>query len=93
MQSEGRFQAVRSHHFESERKVSASGNRTAAYRVTYENALLLFDGSEGAAEVLHHPGEIARRADATIPELYVADTTCDGVTVVDGPRRESFATR
>ena len=50
----------------------------------YENILLPFDGSEGAAEVLHHASELAHWADATIHVLYVADTTRDSVTVVDG---------
>jgi nucleotide-binding universal stress UspA family protein len=50
----------------------------------YENILLPFDGSEGAAEVLHHVSEIAHWANATIQVLYVADTTRDSVTVVDG---------
>jgi len=50
----------------------------------YENILLPFDGSEGAGEVLHHAGELAHWYDATIQVLYVADTTRDSVTVVDG---------
>jgi nucleotide-binding universal stress UspA family protein len=50
----------------------------------YENILLPFDGSEGAAEVLHHASELAHWADATIQVLYVADSTRDSVTVVDG---------
>jgi nucleotide-binding universal stress UspA family protein len=50
----------------------------------YENILLPFDGSDGAAEALHHAAEIAHWADATIRVLYVADTNRDSVTVVDG---------
>jgi nucleotide-binding universal stress UspA family protein len=50
----------------------------------YENILLPFDGSDGAAEVLHHASELAHWADATIQVLYVADTTRDSVTVVEG---------
>ncbi|WP_276301200.1 universal stress protein [Halorussus lipolyticus] len=50
----------------------------------YEDILLPFDGSDGAAEVLHHAAEIAHWADATIHVLYVADTTRDSVTVVEG---------
>jgi nucleotide-binding universal stress UspA family protein len=50
----------------------------------YENILLPFDGSDGAAEVLHHAAEIAHWADATIRVLYVADTNRDSVTVVEG---------
>jgi nucleotide-binding universal stress UspA family protein len=50
----------------------------------YEDILLPFDGSEGAVEVLHHASEVAHWADATVEVLYVADTTRDSVTVVDG---------
>jgi nucleotide-binding universal stress UspA family protein len=50
----------------------------------YDNILLPYDGSEGAMEVLHHASEIAHWADATIQVLYVADTTRDSVTVVEG---------
>ena len=50
----------------------------------YEDILLPFDGSEGAADVLHHAGEIAHWADATIHVLFVADTTRDSVTVIEG---------
>jgi nucleotide-binding universal stress UspA family protein len=50
----------------------------------YENVLLPFDGSDGAAEVLHHAAEIAHWADATVRVLYVADTNRDSVTVVEG---------
>ena len=50
----------------------------------YETILLPFDGSDGAAEVLHHAAEIAHWADATIRVLYVADTNRDSVTVVQG---------
>jgi nucleotide-binding universal stress UspA family protein len=50
----------------------------------YENVLLPFDGSDGAAETLHHAAEIAHWADATIRVLYVADTNRDSVTVVEG---------
>ncbi|WP_278000023.1 universal stress protein [Halocatena marina] len=57
----------------------------------YENILLPFDGSEGAAEVLHHASELAHWADATIQILYVADTTRDSVTVVDGHTVDALA--
>ncbi|WP_436925515.1 universal stress protein [Halosimplex amylolyticum] len=50
----------------------------------YENILLPFDGSEGAAEALHHAGELAHWADATVQVLSVADTARDSATVVDG---------
>jgi len=49
----------------------------------YDDVLLPFDGSDGAAEVLYHAAEIAHWADAEIHVLYVADTTRDSVTVVD----------
>ena len=50
----------------------------------YDNILFPYDGSEGAAEVLHHASEIAHWADATLNVVYVADTTRDSVTVVEG---------
>ncbi|WP_256301804.1 universal stress protein [Haloarchaeobius salinus] len=50
----------------------------------YDTILLPFDGSDSASEVLHHAGEIAHWADATIQLLYVADTTRDSVTVIEG---------
>ncbi|QIO25512.1 universal stress protein [Haloarcula sp. JP-L23] len=49
----------------------------------YEDVLLPFDGSNGAAEALHHAAEIAHWADATIHVLFVADTTLHSVTVVE----------
>ncbi|WP_135827226.1 universal stress protein [Halorussus ruber] len=57
----------------------------------YENILLPYDGSEGATEVLHHASEIAHWADATIQVLYVADTTRDSVTVVEGQTVDALA--
>ena len=50
----------------------------------YETVLLPFDGSDGAAEALHHAGELAHWADATVQVLYVADTARNSVTVVKG---------
>jgi nucleotide-binding universal stress UspA family protein len=50
----------------------------------YDDILIPYDGSEGAAEILHHASEIAHWADATVQVLYVADTTRDSVTVVEG---------
>lgn len=50
----------------------------------YEDILLPYDGSDRAAAVLHHAGEIATWADSTIHVLFIADTTRDSVTVVDG---------
>jgi nucleotide-binding universal stress UspA family protein len=49
----------------------------------YEDILLPFDGSDGAAEALYHAAEIAHWADATIHVLFVADTARDSVTVVE----------
>jgi len=59
----------------------------------YENVLLPFDGSEGAASVLHHASEIAHWADATVQVLYVADTARDSVTVVDGQTVDALVRR
>jgi nucleotide-binding universal stress UspA family protein len=59
----------------------------------YENILIPYDGSEGAAEVLHHASEIAHWADATIQVLYVADTTRDSVTVVEGGTVDALVRR
>lgn len=55
----------------------------------YEDILFPFDGSEGAAEALHHAAEIANWTDGEIRLLYVADTTEYSTTrvqstVVDG---------
>jgi nucleotide-binding universal stress UspA family protein len=50
----------------------------------YEHILLPYDGSEGAAKVLHHASEIAHWSNGTIQVLYVADTARDSVTVVEG---------
>jgi len=50
----------------------------------YEKILFPFDGSDGAAEVLHHAGELAHWADGSIRLLYVADTNEASVTRVGG---------
>jgi nucleotide-binding universal stress UspA family protein len=57
----------------------------------YETILLPFDGSEGATAVLDHAAEIARWADATVQVLYVADSTRDSVTVVEGTTVDALA--
>ncbi|MFD1512504.1 universal stress protein [Halomarina rubra] len=57
----------------------------------YDNILLPYDGSDGAAAVLHHASEIAHWADATIQVLYVADTSRDSVTVVEGHTVDALA--
>lgn len=49
----------------------------------YENILFPVDDSEDSSEILHHVGELANWADATIHLLFVADTTRDSVTVVE----------
>jgi nucleotide-binding universal stress UspA family protein len=50
----------------------------------YDNILVPYDDSDGAAAVLHHASELAHWADATLHVLYVADTNRDSVTVVEG---------
>ncbi|MFC7135374.1 MULTISPECIES: universal stress protein [Salinibaculum] len=49
----------------------------------YDDILLPFDGSDGAAAALHHAAEIAHWADATIHVLCVADTRRESVSVVE----------
>jgi nucleotide-binding universal stress UspA family protein len=49
----------------------------------YEDILLPFDGSDGAAGALHHAAEIAHWTGATIHVLFVADTERESVTVVE----------
>lgn len=49
----------------------------------YDDVLIPFDGTDGAAEALHHAAEIAHWADATLHVLFVADTTRDSITVVE----------
>jgi nucleotide-binding universal stress UspA family protein len=58
-----------------------------------ERILLPYDGSESAAGVVHHVGEIATWADATVTVLYVADTARDSVTVVDGDAVDALVRR
>jgi len=50
----------------------------------YEDILLPYGGSDGAAAALRHAGELAGWADATLHVLFVADTSRDSVTVVEG---------
>ncbi|MFC6784720.1 universal stress protein [Halobaculum halobium] len=50
----------------------------------YDDILLPFDGSDGATAVLEHVAAIADLADATVHVLFVADTTRDSVTVIEG---------
>jgi nucleotide-binding universal stress UspA family protein len=57
----------------------------------YDDILLPFDGSDGAAAVLHHAGELAHWADATVHVVYVADTNRDSVTVVEGETVDALA--
>jgi nucleotide-binding universal stress UspA family protein len=49
----------------------------------YDDILCPFDGSDGANEVLHHVGQLAHWAGATVHLLFVADTNRDSVTVVE----------
>jgi len=62
-------------------------------RGMYDDILLPFDDSEDAARVLHHVGEIAHWADATVHVLYVADTARDSVTVVEGHTVDALVQR
>lgn len=50
----------------------------------YDSILLPVDGSEHATKIVHHAAKLAQRTGATIQVLFVADTTQDSVTVVDG---------
>ncbi|WP_324663720.1 universal stress protein [Haloarcula sediminis] len=57
----------------------------------YDDVLLPFDGSDGAAAVLHHAAELAHWGDATVHLLFVADTSRDSVTVVEGRTVDALA--
>jgi nucleotide-binding universal stress UspA family protein len=48
----------------------------------YDTVLFPTDGSEGADAALEHAIDVARRYDATLHVLYVADTNRDSVTVL-----------
>jgi nucleotide-binding universal stress UspA family protein len=48
----------------------------------YDDILLPFDGSDGAAAILDHAAAVADWADATVHLLYVADTNRNSVSVV-----------
>lgn len=50
----------------------------------YDRILFPTDGSEGADAVLDHVLDIAAAHDATLHVLYVADTTQDSVTTIQG---------
>lgn len=50
----------------------------------YDSILLPVDGSEHAARIVQHAAALARWSEATIQVVFVADTTRDSVTVVDG---------
>lgn len=77
------FFHVASHHIEEMVKTITGLHDELRATSMFDNILLPFDGSDGAAEVLHHASEIAHWADATIYLLYVADTTRNSVTVVE----------
>lgn len=62
----------------------------------YDSILLPVDGSDHAAQIVRHAGELARWTDATVRVVFVADTTRDSVTgdggdVVDALEREGEA--
>ncbi|GAA0507135.1 Nucleotide-binding universal stress protein, UspA family [Halorubrum aquaticum] len=59
----------------------------------YDDVLLPFDGSDGAADVLEHAADIARFADATVHVLFVADTARDSVTVIEGETVDALERR
>ena len=59
----------------------------------YEDVLLPFDGSEGAAAVLHHVAAVANWDSATVHVLYVADTARDSVTVIEGQTVDALIRR
>ncbi|MGM0399605.1 MAG: universal stress protein [Halobacteriota archaeon] len=50
----------------------------------YGSILLPVDGSDNAGDIVDHAGALAERTGAAIQVLFVADTTRDSVTVVDG---------
>jgi nucleotide-binding universal stress UspA family protein len=50
----------------------------------YEAILLPVDGSEHTNKIVNHAAELAQWTDATIQVVFVADTTRDSLTVVNG---------
>ncbi|MFB6221487.1 MAG: universal stress protein [Halolamina sp.] len=50
----------------------------------YDSILLPVDRETESSELLHHAGELAHWADATVTLLSVADTKRDSITVADG---------
>lgn len=50
----------------------------------YDRILLPVDDSESVAEVHRHAAELARRTEATVQVLFVADTSRDSVSVIGG---------
>jgi len=50
----------------------------------YDRILLPVDGSEHTAKIVHHAAELAQWTEAKIQVVFVADTTRDSLTVVDG---------
>jgi len=50
----------------------------------YDSILLPVDGSEHTAKIVHHAAELAQWTEAKIQVVFVADTTRDSLTVVDG---------
>ena len=50
----------------------------------YDSILLPVDGSEHASQIVTHAASLARHTEARIDVLFVADTTKDSVSVVNG---------
>jgi len=50
----------------------------------YDSILLPVDGSEHTAKIVQHAAELAQWTEAKIQVVFVADTTRDSLTVVDG---------
>lgn len=59
----------------------------------YDDVLLPFDGSDGAADVLQHAADLARFVDAAVHVLFVADTARDSVTVIGGETVDALKRR
>lgn len=57
----------------------------------YEDILFPYDGSDGASAILEHAADFADWVDATVHVLFVADTTRDSVTVVEGRTVDALA--
>ncbi|ACV48931.1 MULTISPECIES: universal stress protein [Halomicrobium] len=56
----------------------------------YDRILLPIDGSDGARRTIDHVADIAADQDASVTALFVADTTLDSVTRIEGDIVESL---